>query len=129
MLVYFPAMISTLKGLTSVDNLSLELMRSYAATDREIFFKLRVPTALPYMFSALKLATTLSMIAAIVSEYFGGSTLGLGYRIREDAALFRYSNSWAAIIVASLLGMLFYLVVSAVERGVMPWHISFRSTE
>ncbi|RMF82652.1 MAG: ABC transporter permease [Chloroflexi bacterium] len=125
-LVYFPAMISTLKGLTSVDNLSIELMKSYAATDWEIFRKVRVPTALPYIFSALKVATTLSMIAAIVSEYFGGSTLGLGYRIREDAQLFRYQDSWAAIIVASLLGILFYLVVSTVERGAMPWHISFR---
>ena len=125
-LTYFPSMISTVRGLTSVDNLSLELMRSYAATDMEIFRKLRLPNALPYIFSALKLSTTLAMIGAIVSEYFGGSTQGLGYRIREDAALFKYPESWAAIIMASLLGILFYLLVSAVERAVMPWHISFR---
>jgi NitT/TauT family transport system permease protein len=125
-LTYFPSMISTVRGLTSVDNLSLELMRSYAATDAEIFRKLRLPNALPYIFSALKLSTTLAMIGAIVSEYFGGSTQGLGYRIREDAALFKYPESWAAIIMASLLGILFYLLVSAVERAVMPWHISFR---
>jgi NitT/TauT family transport system permease protein len=125
-LTYFPAMISTVRGLTSVDNVSLELMRSYAATEMEIFRKLRLPNALPYIFSALKLSTTLAMIGAIVSEYFGGSTQGLGYRIREDAALFKYPESWAAIIMASLLGILFYLLVSAVERAVMPWHISFR---
>lgn len=125
-LTYFPSMISTVRGLTSVDNLSLELMRSYAATDAEIFRKLRLPNALPYIFSALKLSTTLAMIGAIVSEYFGGSTQGLGYRIREDAALFKYPESWAAIIMASLMGILFYLLVSAVERAVMPWHISFR---
>ena len=125
-LTYFPSMISTVRGLTSVDNLSLELMRSYAATEMEIFRKLRLPNALPYIFSALKLSTTLAMIGAIVSEYFGGSTQGLGYRIREDAALFKYPESWAAIIMASLLGILFYLLVSAVERAVMPWHISFR---
>ena len=125
-LTYFPAMISTVKGLTSVDNLSLELMDSYAAGQWNIFRKLRLPTALPYIFSALKVSTTLSMIGAIVSEYFGGSTLGLGYRIREDAALFKYPESWAAIIMASLLGILFYVLVSAVERAVMPWHVSFR---
>ena len=125
-LTYFPSMISTVRGLTNVDNLSLELMRSYAATDMEIFRKLRLPNTLPYIFSALKLSTTLAMIGAIVSEYFGGSTQGLGYRIREDAALFKYPESWAAIIMASLLGILFYLLVSAVERAVMPWHISFR---
>lgn len=125
-LTYFPAMISTVRGLTSVDNVSLELMRSYAATEMEIFRKLRLPNALPYIFSALKLSTTLAMIGAIVSEYFGGSTQGIGYRIREDAALFKYPESWAAIIMASLLGILFYLLVSAVERAVMPWHISFR---
>lgn len=125
-LTYFPAMISTVKGLNSVDYRSLELMRSYAATEVEIFRKLRLPSALPFIFSALKVATTLSMIGAIVSEYFGGSTRGLGYRIREDAQLFRYPESWAAIIIAAALGILFYMVVSAVERGMMPWHISFR---
>ncbi len=125
-LTYFPAMISTVRGLTSVEFRSLELMRSYAATDWEIFRKLRLPTALPFIFSALKVATTLSMIGAIVSEYFGGSTQGLGYRIREDAALFRYAESWSAIIIASLLGILFYLLITALERALMPWHISFR---
>lgn len=125
-LTYFPAMISTVKGLNSVDYRSLELMRSYASTEFDIFRKLRLPSALPFIFSALKVATTLSMIGAIVSEYFGGSTKGLGYRIREDAQLFRYPESWSAIIIAAALGILFYMVVSAVERGVMPWHISFR---
>jgi NitT/TauT family transport system permease protein len=125
-LTYFPAMISTVKGLTSVDATSLELMNSYAASPTTIFFKLRFPTALPYIFSALKLSTTLAMIGAIVSEYFGGSTQGLGYRIREDAALFRFPETWASIIVASALGILFYLLVSAVERSVMPWYVGFR---
>jgi NitT/TauT family transport system permease protein len=126
LLTFFPAMISTVKGLTSVNNTSLELMRSYAASEWEIFRKLRFPSALPYIFSSFKVATTLSMIGAIVSEYFGGTTQGLGYRIREDAANFKYPEAWAAIIVASLLGILFYTLVSAVERAIMPWHVSFR---
>lgn len=125
-LVYFPAMISTVKGLTSVEPLSLELMKSYAATPLEIFRKLRFPSALPYIFSALKVATTLSMIAAIVSEYFGGSTAGLGYKIRDDAGLFRYPEAWATIVMASLFGIIFYVAVSAVERALMSWHVSFR---
>ncbi len=123
---YFPSMISTVRGLTSVDSLSLELMKSYAASQGEIFRKLRVPSALPFIFSALKVGTTLAMIAAIVSEYFGGSTAGLGYRIRDDAGLFKYPEAWSAIFVAALYGIIFYMVVSAVERSLMSWHISFR---
>jgi NitT/TauT family transport system permease protein len=125
-LTYFPAMISTVRGLTSVDKTQLELMRSYAATEAEIFRKLRLPTALPFIFSALKLATTLAMIGSIVSEFFGGSLAGLGYRIREDAVLFRFPSSWSAIIVASLFGISFYMLISALERAAMPWHQSFR---
>jgi NitT/TauT family transport system permease protein len=125
-IVYFPAMISTVKGLTSVDALSLELMKSYAAGQFDIFLKLRLPSALPFIFSALKVSTTLSMIAAIVSEYFGGSTAGLGFRIRDDAGLFKYPEAWSAIFIASAFGIFFYVVVSAVERSVMSWHVSFR---
>ncbi|MBW4437345.1 MAG: ABC transporter permease [Pleurocapsa minor GSE-CHR-MK-17-07R] len=125
-MTYFPAMISTVRGLTSVDTLSLELMRSYAASQLEIFRKARLPNALPFIFSALKVGTTLATIGAIVSEYFGGSTAGLGFRIRDDAGLFKYPDAWAAIVMASLFGILFYLVVSAVERALLHWHVSFR---
>jgi len=125
-LTYFPAMVSTVRGLNSADQSSLELMKTYAATQMTIFRKLRLPSALPFIFSALKVATTLSMIGAIVSEYFGGSTAGLGFRIRDDAALFRYPEAWSAIVMASIFGILFYLAVSAVERALMHWHISFR---
>ena len=125
-LCYFPSMISTVRGLTSVQPIQLELMRSYAATEFEIFRALRIPTALPLIFSALKLCTTLAMIGAIVSEFFGGSLAGLGYRIREDAALFRFPASWSAILVASLFGISFYMLVSALERAAMPWYRSFR---
>ncbi len=126
MTTYFPAMISTVRGLTSVDALSLELMKSYAATPLEVFRKLRLPSALPFIFSALKVCTTLAMIGAIVSEYFGGSTAGLGFRIRDDAALFKYPEAWSAIFIAALYGIVFYLVISAVERALMSWHVSFR---
>ncbi|MCC6616272.1 MAG: ABC transporter permease [Anaerolineae bacterium] len=125
-LTYFPAMVSTVRGLNSADQSSLELMKTYAASQMTVFRKLRLPSALPFIFSALKVATTLSMIGAIVSEYFGGSTAGLGFRIRDDAGLFKYPEAWSAIVMASLFGILFYLAVSAVERSLMHWHISFR---
>ncbi len=126
-LCYFPAMISTVRGLTSVEPIQLELMRSYAATEMEIFRALRVPNSLPFVFSALKLSATLAMIGAIVAEFFGGSLAGLGYRIREDAALFRFPESWSAILVASFFGIGFYMLISSLERAAMPWYRSFRS--
>ncbi|MBE0690729.1 MAG: ABC transporter permease [Anaerolineae bacterium] len=125
-LTYFPAMVSTVRGLNSADQSSQELMKTYAATQITIFRKLRLPSALPFIFSALKVATTLSMIGAIVREYFGGSTAGLGFRIRDDAGLFKYPEAWSAILMASIFGILFYLAVSTVERSLMHWHISFR---
>ncbi len=126
-LTYFPAMINTLRGLTLADRTSLELMRSYAASERQVFLKVRLPTALPYIFAGLKIACTLSMIGAIVAEYFGGPTTGLGVNIANDAALIRYPTVWSEIIIASMLGLAFYFVVSLVERLAMPWHVSFRT--
>lgn len=127
-LCYFPAMISTVQGLNSVQSVQLELMRSYAASEFEIFRKLRLPNALPYMFSAFKLAATLSMIGAIVAEFFGGSpATALGFSITDNARRLRITDAWSGIIVASLLGIGFYMLVSVLERTAMPWHGSFRS--
>ncbi|MCK6580299.1 MAG: ABC transporter permease [Anaerolineae bacterium] len=128
LLTYFPTMVSTVRGLTSVEVTSLELMKTYAATELTIFRKLRMPSALPFIFSALKVCTTLAMIGAIVSEYFGGSTAGIGFRIRDDAGLFKYPEAWSAILISALYGILFYLVVSAIERVLMSWHVSFRES-
>jgi NitT/TauT family transport system permease protein len=126
-LTYFPAMINTLRGLTLVDPSMLALMRSYAATERETFIKVRLPTATPYIFNGLKIGCTLSMIGAIVAEFFGGPITGLGVNISDDAALIRYPTVWSEIIIASALGIGFYFVVLLIERLVMPWHVSFRT--
>lgn len=127
-LCYFPAMISTVRGLTSVEPIQIELMRSYAASQLEIFWHVRLPNALPFIFSALKLATTLAMIGAIVSEYFGGTpNTALGFKIKNDAALLKMTESWSAIIMTSLLGIGFYTFISVMERTAMPWYRSFRS--
>lgn len=125
-IVFFPMMINTTRGLTLVDPAALELMRSYAATDFQIMRKLRLPNSLPYMFNAFKVAATLSMIGAVVSEFFGGNRSALGVYITQEAAQFRFQNSWAAIIVASLMGIAFYVVVLAAERLAIPWHSSVR---
>ena len=120
-LCFFPVMVNTLRGLTSVRPTSLELMRSYAAGELTIFWKLRMPTALPLLFSALKIATVLAMIGAIVGEYFGGSQEALGIQIKNSAALFAFDTAWAAILVASVLGIAFYAAVAALERLALRW--------
>ena len=124
---YFPVMINMLRGLTSVHPSSIELMRSYAAGEAETFRRVRVPNSLPYLFSGLKVASVLSMIGAVVSQYFGGlRKTSLGLFIKERAALAFYADAWAAIFVASVLGVTFYLAIAVVERYALRWHPSVR---
>ncbi|HEY8628465.1 MAG TPA: ABC transporter permease [Gaiellaceae bacterium] len=120
-LCFFPVLVNTIRGLTSVRPESIELMRSYAAGEVEIFRRVRVPAALPYIFTALKVASVLAMIGAIVGEYFGGSIEALGVQIKNSASLFQFETAWAAILVASLLGIAFYLAVALAERIVTRW--------
>jgi len=127
LMVFFPIMINTTRGLMQVDARSLELMRSYAASEFEILRRLRIPNALPFIFSGLKVAASLSMIGAIVGEYFGGPRIALGVYITQEAAMFRFASAWAAIIIACIIGIILYLSVVALERLCMPWHSSFRS--
>ena len=128
-IVFFPVMINMVRGLTLVDPSALELMRSYAASERAVMFLVRLPNSLSYLFSAFKVAATLSVIAAIVSEYFGGPNNVLGVYISQQAALFHFAEAWSAIIIGCIMGIAFYLVVVVVERLVMPWHASLRSSE
>lgn len=125
-LCFFPVLVNTLRGLTSVDPESIELMRSYAASEREVFRRVRIPSSLPYVFSALKVASVLAMIGAVVGDYFGGSLEALGIVILSAVNLSRYSTSWAAILVASVLGIAFYGAVSLTERLVLSWHPAVR---
>lgn len=126
LMTFFPTFISTARGLLAVSPASLELMHSYGAREGQVFLRLRLPTALPYMFTAFKLGTTLSMIGAVVSEFFGGTFKSLGVYIKSEASLFHTREAWSAIIVACALGIAFYLTVALVERLVIPWHVSFR---
>jgi NitT/TauT family transport system permease protein len=124
--VYFPVMINTTRGLLEVDPAELELMRSVAASPVEVMRRVRIPNALPYFFASMKVATALSLIAAIIAEYFGGPQDVLGQYIVNRAQLFQFPDAWAAILVASLIGVTFYALILMAERIFMPWHVSMR---
>lgn len=128
-LVYFPVMVNVTRGLTAAEPAALELMRAYAASEWTVLRKVRVPTALPYFFTSLKVATTLSLIGAIVGEYFGGSSLVLGRIIVQASSALRFDITWAAVLLAALTGIVFYLAVVVLERIFIPWHASIRSDE
>ena len=123
-LCFFPVMINALRGLTSVDPRSIELMHSYAAGRASVFWRVRIPASLPHLFAGLKIASVLSMIGAIVGEYFGGSFDALGVLIRSRAQIFAFEEAWAAIMVACLFGIGFYLAVALLERVVLRWQPS-----
>jgi NitT/TauT family transport system permease protein len=129
LLVFFPVMVNVTRGLVSVEPSALELMRSYAASEWTVLRKVRVPNALPYFFTALKLATTLSLIGAIVGEYFGGSSLVLGRIIVQSASSLRFDVTWAAVLLAAATGIVFYLAIVVLERAWIPWHASVRDVD
>ena len=120
-MVFFPVLINVVRGLTEVNPNALELMRSYAASDFKILFSLRVPNALPYLFSALRVASVLSMIGAIVADFFGAERNTLGKYVTQEAAVLRFENTWAAVLVASLLGIMLYTIIVVLENWVTPW--------
>lgn len=125
-IVFFPMMINTVRGLTLVDANALEMMRPFATSDFRIVWHLRIPNAMPYIFNAFKVVVPLSMIGAVVSEYFGGNRSALGIFITQEAAQFRFANAWAGIIIACIVGITLYAVVLVAERLIIPWHSSVR---
>jgi NitT/TauT family transport system permease protein len=125
-LCFFPMLVNTMKGLTSVPASSIELMHSYAASELTIFRRVRLPSALPFVFSGLKVGTVLAMIGAIVGDYFGGAPGALGVQIRRWVGIFAFDEAWAGIVLASALGIVFYGSVALVERVAMAWHPSVR---
>jgi NitT/TauT family transport system permease protein len=120
LVVYFIVLVNVTRGLREVVAIQLELMRSYAASDATILRKVRVPNAVPYLFTALKIAAPASVITAFVSEYFGGSQNGLGSRITSNIAISSNAAAWAYVLGACLLGLTFYLSAVALERVTTP---------
>lgn len=125
-IVFFPTMINTVRGLTLIDPNQLELMHSYAASPMRIMRDLRIPNSLPFVFSALRIASSLSVIGAVVGEFFGGPRATLGVYITQEASSFNFPKAWSAIIMASIIGLSLYFIVLALERWLMPWHVSLR---
>ena len=121
-LTFFPVVINTLRGLLSVEPAALELMQSYAATRREILFKLRVPASLPYLFTALKISATASIIGALIAE-MTGSQRGLGWNLVYFAQYYNSDppNLWAAILLSGVLGLLAYGAILLAERRTLRW--------
>lgn len=127
-MVFFPVMANTARGLAEIDVSELELMRAMAASPFAILRRVRIPNSLPYFFSAMKVAVPLSLIGAIIAEYFGGPQDVLGPYITNRAQLFQFPDAWAAILVSAILGIGMYLLVLLIERLAMPWHVSVRAS-
>jgi NitT/TauT family transport system permease protein len=113
-----PMSINTYRGLTEVKPFSEDLMKSYAASKKTIFFKLRVPNSVPYIFNALRVSVPVSVISALVSEYFAEYIIGIGRQIREKIVLAQYATAWAYIVVACAIGILMYVILLITE-GIM----------
>jgi NitT/TauT family transport system permease protein len=107
--------------------MSRDLMRTYAASYWQTLFRLRLPAALPFIFNALKINTTLALIGAIVAEFFGTPIVGMGFRISTEVGRLSIDMVWAEIAVAALAGSVFYGVIALLERACTFWHPSFRT--
>jgi NitT/TauT family transport system permease protein len=125
--VFFPMLLNTARGLAEVSPLQLDLMRSYAANSSRTFLDLRIPNALPFIFTGLKTGAVLGLISAIVAEFFGANGSGLGFRIVVEIGTVSLDTVWAAIVVASFLGITVYNLLALLERRVTGWHSSFRA--
>ena len=126
LMTFFPMLVSTLAGLQAAGKLERELMYSYAASYPRTLLALRLPAALPFIFGALKVNATLALIGAIVAEFFGSPTAGLGFRISTEAARMNMPLVWGAIVVAAVTGSLAYALLVQLERRAAFWHPSVR---
>jgi NitT/TauT family transport system permease protein len=125
-MVFFPMLVNTVAGLRATDTMQRDLMATYSASYWQGLFKLRLPAAMPFMFNGLKIATTLAMIGAIVAEFFGSPTQGMGFRISTEVGRLGLDMVWSEIAVAAVAGSAFYGVVAMIEKGVTFWHPSQR---
>jgi len=125
-MTFFPMLVNTLAGLQAAGSMERDLMHSYAASYPQTLTKLRLPGALPFVFNALKLNSTLALIGGIVAEFFGTPIQGMGFRISTEVARMNVDVVWATIAVAAVAGSAFFGALAAVERGLTFWHPSFR---
>lgn len=127
-MTFFPMLVNTLAGLEATSRLEKDLMRSYAASYFQTLLFVRLPNALPFIFNALKINSTLALIGAIVAEFFGTPIVGMGFRISTEVGRMNVDVVWATIAVAALAGSLFYGILALMERSLTFWHPSYRSS-
>jgi NitT/TauT family transport system permease protein len=125
LMTLFPMLVNTQAGLNQSGAFERDLMHSYAASYWRTLLKLRLPAAMPMIFNALKLNSTLALIGAIVAEFFGTPTRGMGFRISTESARMNLDIVWATIAVAALAGSLSFGLIALAERRVTFWHASF----
>jgi NitT/TauT family transport system permease protein len=126
-MTFFPMLVNSVAGLSAAGAMERDLMHTYAAGYWASLVKLRIPAALPFIFNALKINSTLALIGAIVAEFFGTPIVGMGFRISTEVGRMNIDMVWAEIAVAALAGSAFYGLVSLVERAFTFWHPSYRS--
>ena len=128
-MTFFPMLVNATAGLSSAGAIERDLMKTYAADYSQTLRKLRLPAAAPFVFNALKINTTLAMIGAIVAEFFGTPTVGMGFRISTEVGHLSIDMVWATIVVAAVAGSSFYAIVALIERRATFWHASYRARE
>ena len=126
-MVFFPMLVNTIAGLKASDAMQRDLMATYSANYWQTLLKLRLPAAMPFVFNGLKIASTLALIGAIVAEFFGSPTLGMGFRINASIGQLALDMIWAEIVVAAIAGSAFYGLVAMIEKRVTFWHPSQRT--
>jgi NitT/TauT family transport system permease protein len=125
-MTFFPMLVNTVAGLAASGSMERDLMRTYASNYWQTLLKLRLPAAMPFIFNALKINSTLALIGAIVAEFFGTPIVGMGFRISTEIGRMNVDMVWAEIAVAALAGSIFYGAVALAERAVTFWHPSIR---
>ena len=116
-MTFFPMLVNTVAGLAAAGQLERDLMRSYGAGYLATLGKLRLPAAMPFVFNALKINSTLALIGAIVAEFFGTPTVGMGFRISTEVGRMSLDMVWAEILVAAVAGSAFYALLALIERA------------
>jgi NitT/TauT family transport system permease protein len=126
-MTFFPMLVNTVQGLTAASTIEKDLMRTYAAGYWQTLVKLRLPAAMPFIFNALKINSTLALIGTIVAEFFGTPIVGMGFRISTEVGRMNIDMVWAEIAIAALAGSAFYGLVALIERLTTFWHPSIRA--
>ena len=126
-MVFFPILVNMVAGLAATDQMQRDQMATWAAPYGPSLWKMRLPAAMPFLFNGLKITTTLALIGAIVAEFFGSPTMGMGFRISTAVGRLDLPLVWAEILVAAIAGSLFYGIVALIEKKVTFWHPSQRT--